>query len=406
MKKLLHHYRAFTAVLFFLLFSLLPAFGGRMSGGAFAQGIDFFHGSWEEALELARQQEKIIFVDAYAVWCGPCKRMAKTVFTDPEVGAFYNQHFINMKLDMEQGEGLKFRQKYPVSAFPTLFYIDYTGEVIQQVKGFQKSDAFIALGEKALSKVDRSKQYAEAYEKGNRDPELIYKYVKALNQAGKPSLKIANDYLRSQTDLTTPFNLRFIYEATTEADSRIFDLFVQHRDRIAFLVGGNEVNERIYKACSRTVEKAIAFRSEDLLKEAKAKMKKYYPQKAKAFGLKADMDFYKATGDEKRYLKASKKYAKHIIWEDASALDALAKTIAVYLPHDAKAMKLALKISARSAEIGESYMYYYTYANLLLQAGLKDKALETAQQALKMAEEISPNAKAMVEALIRKIHNS
>ncbi len=385
-------------VLFFLCLSA--------NESLYAQGIDFFHGSWEEALELAKQQEKIIFVDAYAVWCGPCKRMAKTVFTDPKVGAFYNEHFINMKLDMEQGEGLKFREKYPVSAFPTLFYIDYTGEVVLQMKGFQKSDAFIELGKKALSRVDRSKQYAEEYEKGNRDPELIYKYVKALNQAGKPSLKIANDYLRSQADLTTPFNLRFIYEAAVEADSRIFDLLIQYRDRIALLVGGNEVQERIRKACSKTVEKAIAYRSEDLLEEAKSKMKKYDPSHAKAFGLKADMDFYKALGEHKSYLKAAKKYARHVIWQEAPALDALAKTIAVYLPHDLRAIKLALKISKRSAEIGHSYMYYYTYANLLLQAGEKEDALEAAQQALKMAEEVSPNAKAMVQALISKIHNS
>ncbi len=370
------------------------------------QGIDFLHGSWEEALELAKQQEKIIFVDAYAVWCGPCKRMAKTVFTDPEVGAFYNEHFINMKLDMEQGEGLKFREKYPVSAFPTLFYIDYTGEVVLQVKGFQKSDAFIEWGKKALSRVDRSKQYAEEYEKGNRDPKLIYKYVKALNQAGKPSLKIANDYLRSQTDLTTPFNLRFIYEAAVEADSRIFELLIEHREEIAFLVGGNEVQERIRQACSRTVEKAIAYRSEALLEEAKAKMKKYDSAKAKAFGLKADMDFYKALGEHKRYLKAAKKYARHVIWQKAPDLDALAKTIAVYLPHDTRAMKLALKISGRSAEIGQAYMYHYTYANLLLQSGQKEKALEAAEQALKMAGEVSPHAEAMVKALISKIRNS
>ncbi len=388
-----------------LLFVLL-FFAGLSANETRAQGIDFFHGSWEEALELAKQQEKIIFVDAYAVWCGPCKRMAKTVFTDPDVGVFYNEHFVNMKLDMERGEGLKFREKYPVSAFPTLFYIDYTGEVIQQVKGFQKADAFIDLGKKALSKVDRSKQYAEEYEKGNRDPELIFKYVKALNQAGKPSLKIANDYLRTQTDLTTPFNLRFIYEAAIEADSRIFDLLIRHRDRIAMLVGGNEVKERIYKACLRTVEKAITYRSEELLQEAKSKMKRYYPEKAKAFALKADLDFYKAIGDNKRYLKAAKKYARKVIWQEAPALDALAKTIAVYLPHDEQAMKLALKISRQSAKVGHAYMYYYTYANLLLQSGQKEKALEAAQQALEMAAEVNPNVKAMVEALISKIHNS
>ena len=85
-------------------------------------GIEFFKGTWQEALEEAQKQDKIIFVDAYAVWCGPCKRMSKEVFPHAEVGAFYNKHFINLKLDMERGEGLKFRQQYPVSAFPLIKY--------------------------------------------------------------------------------------------------------------------------------------------------------------------------------------------------------------------------------------------------------------------------------------------
>ena len=35
------------------------------------QGIEFFHGSWEEALAEAKKQEKPIFVDAFTTWCGP-----------------------------------------------------------------------------------------------------------------------------------------------------------------------------------------------------------------------------------------------------------------------------------------------------------------------------------------------
>ena len=102
-----------------------------------AQGISFFKGTWEEALEEAKKQDKIIFVDAYAVWCGPCKRMSNNVFPHEKVGQFYNKNFINMKLDMERGEGLKFRKQYPVAAFPTLFYIDYTGELVMKVRGAQ-----------------------------------------------------------------------------------------------------------------------------------------------------------------------------------------------------------------------------------------------------------------------------
>ena len=67
-----------------------------------AQGIEFFKGTWEEALAEASAKEKLIFVDAYAVWCGPCKRMAKNVFTQDKVGEFFNKNFVNMKIDMEK----------------------------------------------------------------------------------------------------------------------------------------------------------------------------------------------------------------------------------------------------------------------------------------------------------------
>lgn len=48
-------------------------------GGVFAQGIEFFHGTYEEVLQKARAEGKQIFVDVYTSWCGPCKMMAKNV---------------------------------------------------------------------------------------------------------------------------------------------------------------------------------------------------------------------------------------------------------------------------------------------------------------------------------------
>ncbi|MEL6926093.1 MAG: DUF255 domain-containing protein, partial [Bacteroidota bacterium] len=65
-----------------------------------ADGIEFFDGTWEEALNIAKAEEKVIFVDAFAVWCGPCKRMSNNVFPQKEVGDFFNRNFVNMKIDM------------------------------------------------------------------------------------------------------------------------------------------------------------------------------------------------------------------------------------------------------------------------------------------------------------------
>lgn len=76
---------------------LLIFIGSCMALAVSAQGIEFFHGTYDEALEKARTGNKQIFVDVYTSWCGPCKKMAKEVFTLPEVGTYFNEHFIDRK---------------------------------------------------------------------------------------------------------------------------------------------------------------------------------------------------------------------------------------------------------------------------------------------------------------------
>lgn len=69
------------------------------------EGIQFKKCSWNEALEVARKENKIIFIDFYTEWCGPCYNMAQQVFVLHSVGSFYNSNFISLKIDAEKGEG-------------------------------------------------------------------------------------------------------------------------------------------------------------------------------------------------------------------------------------------------------------------------------------------------------------
>jgi len=179
----------------FQLHTLLLFAGLFLSSFIQAQGIEFFHGTWEEGLAKSKAEGKIIFVDAFAKWCGPCKNMAANTFTNPAVGDFFNHNFICMKIDMEEEMGLKLRDKYPVSAFPTLFFIDEDGEVVQKTVGAKGPTDLMALGQTVLDKYDKSVKYVSAYEAGDRSYQLVYDYVVALNQSGKPSTKISNDYL-------------------------------------------------------------------------------------------------------------------------------------------------------------------------------------------------------------------
>ncbi len=113
------------------------------------EGIQFKKISFEQALKEAKASNKLIFMDAYAEWCGPCKYMAANVFTDAEVGKLFNDKFINLKIDMEKGEGPALAAKYQVRAYPTLFFIDGDGNVVKKVLGAQPADKLIAIGNEA-----------------------------------------------------------------------------------------------------------------------------------------------------------------------------------------------------------------------------------------------------------------
>ncbi|MEO0787350.1 MAG: thioredoxin domain-containing protein [Bacteroidota bacterium] len=103
-----------------------------------------------QLLEQAQQEDKLIFVDAYATWCGPCRMMDRSVFNQEEVGRFYNANFINLKLDVEKGEGPTLARQYRVRAMPTYIFINGDGEVVHTAMGAMTASRFLELGETAL----------------------------------------------------------------------------------------------------------------------------------------------------------------------------------------------------------------------------------------------------------------
>lgn len=115
-------------------------------------GIQFHNGTWEEALQLAKKENKLIFLDIYATWCGPCKKLKANTFSNSEVGTFYNQYFVNVAFDGEQGEGKMLMQKYALRSFPSLLFIDGNGKVVGQTAGYHSSNQFIELGQKFSKK--------------------------------------------------------------------------------------------------------------------------------------------------------------------------------------------------------------------------------------------------------------
>lgn len=368
-----------------------------------AQGIEFYHGSWSEALEKAKAEDKLIFVDAFASWCGPCKRMAAQTFTDPKAGEFYNSNFICMKMDMEKEENSEFAGKYPVGSYPTLMFIDATGKIVLKGVGFKEVDPLIEMGTSAMGKTSNAVDYEKGYTEGNRDPKFLYEYVRALNRTGKPSLKITNDYLNTQQDLTTEFNLRFLLEGATEADSRVFDLLVKNRDKVIALAGADAVNLRFETACKATVKKAVEFKNEDLLTEAKTKMKAANPARAEAFGYEMDMKYYTITKDPKKFLKTAQAYQKNDIKNNAARLHDLTVSLIRAFPEDEKVIAQAEKWAINASETGGLPEYYMTLAGIYKLKGDVDKARSTAKKALDVMGEKDNGMKAKIEYFMNSL---
>lgn len=122
-------------------------------GFSFAQGIEFNHDNWGSVVAKAKKENKLIFLDAYTSWCGPCKLLQAKVFPDATLGKYFNENFVSTKVDMETGEGPGLAAKYRVRAYPTLFFIDPNNEtVVQQVLGYKSIEQLLSIGQSANAK--------------------------------------------------------------------------------------------------------------------------------------------------------------------------------------------------------------------------------------------------------------
>ena len=162
-----------------------------------AQGVKFESGTWKEILTKAKTENKTIFVDVYTKWCGPCKHVSETVFPQEKLGEYYNSRFINFKIDAESPAGKEFVKTYPVTGYPTFFFIDGNGKVIHKIVGAKDVDGFISEA-KMITMYARHggiDNMMAAIKNGTADKELLYDYYISANKKSKP--EALNLYLKA-----------------------------------------------------------------------------------------------------------------------------------------------------------------------------------------------------------------
>lgn len=264
--------------------------------------IDFRDGNWAEMLEMAKTENKVIFVDAYAVWCGPCKMMDKQVFTQASVGDFFNENFINAKIDMEKGEGRTLQREYQVTAYPTLLFINKNGELIHRAVGFQDADRLINSGKIALRKDNDAEEFATRYESGERDPEFVLEYMKQLNKADKPTEKIALEYLNEKPNIDDRLGAFIAFTALENVDSRLYQTILKGKKFLQEEYSVEEIDRKLEKAAQNTINTAVQFKSPNVFDQLILDLKKMDMTPSHLRSL--ERSYYVQVKDEAAYRKS------------------------------------------------------------------------------------------------------
>ncbi|WP_284462739.1 thioredoxin family protein [Chryseobacterium sp.] len=199
---------------------------------AWAQGIKFEEGNFASILAKAKKENKLVFIDAYASWCGPCKLMVKNIFPLKTVGDYYNSHFINAKIDMEKGEGVDIAKKYNVKAFPTYLFIDGNGEAVHRTLGYVEEKDFIQFAKDAEDPNKRLTSLKLQFEKGEKDPEFL-KNLAGLTMYNDAEFagKVLDRYFEQKKELDQD-DVQILLAGTQSTESPLYKIFQQKKNNI------------------------------------------------------------------------------------------------------------------------------------------------------------------------------
>lgn len=326
--------------------------------------------TWQQILDKAKKENKFIFLDAYASWCGPCKWMSKEVFPKPEVGASINPHYISAKIDMEKGEGLELAKKYNVRNYPTYLFFNSNGELVHRSLGSMPAADFISLCTNTLNPEKQFITLQKKYLSGVRDTAFLRNFVLNANDAqdslAQPALLA---FLAAVNYELTPANVRLISYLTNSIHDTGYTIMQTNKYLFSKILGieafNNQIEELVWNEAKRAAKKGTD-------KEAfKKVIQQYLPEKTDLLCAEYELSLLKRAGDWKGYLPKALVFADKFCKNDYERLNSIAGNLYENYK-DYPTLDNALKFAMRSVELNSNYDNNDTVARLY--AKMKDKA--------------------------------
>lgn len=354
----------------------------------FSQGIVFENSDFKSSLAKAKKENKLIFLDAYTSWCGPCKLMAKNIFTKKSVGDTYNARFVNAKIDMEKGEGIELAKKFKVNAYPTYLFIDGNGEVVHRTLGYVEEKDFLQFAKDAEDPTRRIGALKKQFEAGEKNPEFLKNLANlTIYTESDFTARVLERYFADKNVLDKE-DVGLLLQAIKNIESPLYKTFEEKKADVIAVVSEDSYNKinkdlKLSTITNRAYNKETkSYNEAYLLAEAekvvgKTEAEKYVlRQKAGNAFRNKDIPAY-----EKLMLEIYKDYAS----ATSGALNSAAWNF--FENVDTKSsLETAVLWSKESIKKDENYAFTDTLANLYKKLGDKANAKLWAQKSIELAK--------------------
>jgi thiol-disulfide isomerase/thioredoxin len=291
------------------------------AASAFAQGIHFESGNWKSVIDKAKKEKKLVYVDVYTTWCGPCKLLEKEIFPKQEAGEKYNKLFVNVRIDAEKGEGIALAKKYAVTGYPTHLFVDPVNETVvyRDMGATAKINEFNHHADVAIKEKNDPMtwdMYVQQHKKGKKDKAFLTAYLQKANLLKKNNDAALNDYVAQIKGKPTDSTILFLAEMMQTIDNNAMPLVAANKE----MINRNFPNETDhYEGLSDgwlygTLQKAIDQKSDavmDILDNGrqqyfgKGKDETHYLFRAQYYGMTGQNELAKkASFEEADYLTA------------------------------------------------------------------------------------------------------
>jgi thioredoxin-related protein len=374
---------------------------------AIAQGINFesHDAKWADILAKAKAENKVIFMDAYTTWCGPCKKMSADIFPQKEVGDYFNKQFINVKMDMEKGEGLDLAKKYKIRAYPTYLFIDGNGELVHKSMGMMPAPDFINV---AQSAADPNKQFftlKKKFDKGEREPAFVKNLLDAAVKSGEneTASEVMNIFMDTQKDLGTKENMDLLINSTQKIDSKAYKYIANNRAAFEKKYEKELVEYRILFEPSNEIIKKFTDNNQNLdVEKAKTFLNLHISkEQSEQMLILANIQLAQMMQDLPKLIKGFETYLDKYPSVNSNFLNNAAWTFYEQV-NEKERLEKAVKWSLASIKSQDNFMFNDTAAALYFKLKNKANAKLHAEKAIKLAKVHGEDA-TETESLLKKI---